>query len=75
MKIADIRAMSQDELKSNLLNLKKERFNLRFQKTGGQMKNTARSNIVKRDIAKILTVLSEQSRQNTQDKKGKAREA
>ena len=61
MKIADIRAMSQDELKSNLLNLKKERFNLRFQKTGGQMKNTARSNIVKRDIAKILTVLSEQS--------------
>jgi|TARA_B100001750_G_C15498778_1_gene595856 large subunit ribosomal protein L29 len=75
MKIADIRAMSQDELKSNLLNLKKERFNLRFQKTGGQMKNTARSNIVKRDIAKILTVLSEQSRQNTQDKKGKASDA
>jgi len=72
MKISDIRAMSQDELKSNLLNLKKEKFNLRFQKTSGQMKNTARSNNVKRDIAKILTVLNAQHSANDEHKKEKA---
>ena len=69
MKISDIRAMTQDELKTNLLILKKEKFNLRFQKTSGQMKNTARSNIVKSDIARILTVLNEQNGSKTENKK------
>lgn len=71
MKISDIRAMTKDELKTNLLTLKKERFNLRFQKTSGQMKNTARSNIVKSDIAKILTVLNDQNESKTENKKEK----
>tara|TARA_B100000949_G_C14110841_1_gene378284 strand:- start:219 stop:446 length:228 start_codon:yes stop_codon:yes gene_type:complete len=69
MKISDIRAMTQDELKTNLLILKKEKFNLRFQKTSGQMKNTARSNIVKSDIARILTVLNEQNGSKSENKK------
>ena len=49
--------------------IKKEKFNLRFQKTSGQMKNTARSNIVKSDIARILTVLNEQNGSKTENKK------
>ena len=69
MKISDIRAMTQDELKTNLLILKKEKFNLRFQKTSGQMKNTARSNIVKSAIARILTVLNEQNGSKSENKK------
>ena len=69
MKISDIRAMTKDELKTNLLILKKEKFNLRFQKTSGQMKNTARSNIVKSDIARILTVLNEQNGSKSENKK------
>ena len=69
MKISDIRAMTKDELKTYLLSLKKEKFNLRFQKTSGQMKNTARSNIVKSDIARILTVLNEQNGSKTENKK------
>ena len=69
MKISDIRAMTKDELKTNLLTLKKEKFNLRFQKTSGQTKNTARSNIVKSDIARILTVLNEQNGSKSENKK------
>ena len=69
MKISDIRAMTKDELKTTLLTLKKEKYNLRFQKTSGQMKNTARSNIVKSDIARILTVLNEQNGSKSENKK------
>lgn len=60
MKSADFRAKTQDQLKEELLNLSKEQFNLRFQKSAGQLENTGRVRIVRRDIARINTVLNEQ---------------
>ncbi|MCG8510133.1 MAG: 50S ribosomal protein L29 [Rhodospirillales bacterium] len=59
MKPADIRAKSDDELKDQLVDLRKEAFNLRFQAASGQMENTARVRQVRRDIARIKTVLGE----------------
>ena len=58
MKIKDIRDKSTEELKEELEKLKKESFNLRFQKAGGQLENTARVRFVRRTIARILTVLN-----------------
>ncbi len=58
MKIADIKGKSVEELDSELQKLKKESFNLRFQKAGGQLENTARVKYVRRSIARILTVLN-----------------
>ena len=58
MKIKDIRDKSTEELKEELEKLKKEAFNLRFQKAGGQLENTARVRFVRRTIARILTVLN-----------------
>ena len=57
MKGSDLRAKSADELKTDLVGLKKEQFNLRFQKASGQLENTARVRLVRRDIARIKTVL------------------
>jgi len=57
MKGSDLRAKSKDELKTDLVGLKKEQFNLRFQKASGQLENTARVRQVRRDIARIKTVL------------------
>jgi len=62
MKSADIRAKSADELKTQLSDLKKEQFNLRFQRASGQLENTARVRQVRRDIARIQTVLGERGR-------------
>ena len=56
MKTADIRAMSPDQMEDAILNLKKERFNLRFQRATGQLENTARVREVRRDIARLKTV-------------------
>lgn len=61
MKAADVRAKSNDELKDELLLLKKEQFNLRFQQATGQLENTARARQVRRDIARIKTVLAQQA--------------
>ena len=61
MKAQDIRIKSADELTDQLLQLKKEQFNLRFQKASGQLENTARVNSVRRDIARIKTVLGERA--------------
>ena len=58
MKIKDIRDKSIEELEEELQKLKKESFNLRFQKAGGQLENTARVRFVRRTIARILTVLN-----------------
>ena len=58
MKIRDIRDKSIEELEAELDKLKKESFNLRFQKAGGQLENTARVRFVRRTIARILTVLN-----------------
>jgi ribosomal protein L29 len=59
MKAADIRSMTPDQLEEQLANLKKEQFNLRFQKATGQLEKTARVREVRRDIARILTILAE----------------
>lgn len=61
MKPEDIRAKSADELNDQLLQLKKEQFNLRFQRASGQLENTARVRAVRRDIARIKTVLGERA--------------
>jgi len=58
MKPAEVRAMSDDELKNKLMELKKEQFNLRFQKASGQLENTARIRQVRRDIARIKTEMT-----------------
>jgi large subunit ribosomal protein L29 len=63
MKAADIRAKTEDELTGELDNLGKEIFNLRFQRANGQLENTARVRQVRRDIARIKTVLGERHRQ------------
>ena len=62
MKAEDLRAKSPDELKTELMSLKKEAFNLRFQKAIGQLENTARVGQVRRDIARIKTTIRAQSR-------------
>jgi len=60
LKAADLRAKSSDELKEELLGLRKESFNLRFQAASGQLENTARCRQVTRGIARIKTILGEQ---------------
>jgi large subunit ribosomal protein L29 len=57
MKAGELRTKSEDELKDSLLGLRKEAFNLRFQRASGQLENTARIREVRRDIARIKTVL------------------
>jgi large subunit ribosomal protein L29 len=57
MDAADLQTKSADELKQMLGDLKKEQFNLRFQKASGQLENTARVRVVRRDIARIRTVM------------------
>lgn len=61
MKSEDARAMTLDQLKDELVNLKKEQFNLRFQQASGQLENTARMRIVRRGIARVKTVMSQKS--------------
>ncbi|MEZ5812241.1 MAG: 50S ribosomal protein L29 [Rhizobiaceae bacterium] len=56
MKAEDVRAMSPDQLNDELAKLKKEQFNLRFQKATGQLEKTARVKAVRRDIARIKTI-------------------
>jgi large subunit ribosomal protein L29 len=61
-KADDFRAKSADELNDQLTNMKKEQFNLRFQRANGQAENTGRIRVLRRDIARIQTVLNEQRR-------------
>jgi large subunit ribosomal protein L29 len=56
MKAADIRAMTIDQIDDEVLKLKKEQFNLRFQRATGQLENTARVREVRRDIARLKTI-------------------
>jgi large subunit ribosomal protein L29 len=58
-KVAEFRDRSADQLSDELTKLKKEQFNLRFQRASGQLENTARFRVVRRDIARILTVLGQ----------------
>lgn len=59
MKASDVRAMTEDQLSDELLKLKKEQFNLRFQRATGQLENTVRMRQVRRDIARIQTIARE----------------
>ena len=61
MKASDVRAKTPDQLSDELASLKKEQFNLRFQKATGQLESTARVRQVRRDIARILGVLGSQA--------------
>jgi large subunit ribosomal protein L29 len=56
MKIDDVRGMTPDQLNDNLLNLKREQFNLRFQQATGQMEKSHRVSEIRKDIARIKTV-------------------
>ncbi|MEO0908923.1 MAG: 50S ribosomal protein L29 [Pseudomonadota bacterium] len=62
MKAADIRLKTADELKDELISLKKEQFNLRFQQATGQLENSARMRQVRRDIARIQTIAAEKQK-------------
>jgi large subunit ribosomal protein L29 len=63
VKTADIRAKTEKELDVRLGELRKEQFNLRFQKATNQLQNTARVNHVRKEIAKIMTIVGERKRQ------------
>ena len=61
MKAKVIRVMTADQVKDEILKLKKEQFNLRFQRATGQVENTARIRQIRRDIARLKTVQSQQA--------------
>ena len=61
MKVADVRAKSTDELKDEILALKKQQFNSRFQQATGQLENTAQMKKARRDIARIKTILGQRA--------------
>jgi large subunit ribosomal protein L29 len=73
MNAMELRTKTPDELIGLLTDLKKEQFNLRFQKSSGQLENTARVRVVRREIAKISTVLTE--KKNGQEVKVSAKPA
>jgi large subunit ribosomal protein L29 len=62
MNAEDLRNKTADQLEADLVGLKKEAFNLRFQKASGQLENTVRVRQVRRDIARVLTILSQKAR-------------
>ncbi len=61
MKIADAMAMTADQIKDEVLKLKKEQLNLRFQRATGQIENTAQIRNIRRDIARLKTVASQRA--------------
>jgi large subunit ribosomal protein L29 len=61
MNAQELRDKTPDQLREQLATLKKESFNLRFQQATGQLENTARMRTVKRDTARVLTVLNQQT--------------
>ena len=62
MKIDELKNKTIDQLKSILIDLKKESFNLRFQKANGQLENTSRVKVVKRSVARVLTLINNLSK-------------
>ena len=67
-KVTEFRGQSDDQLTEQIGSLKKEAFNLRFQKASGQLEATGRIQVVRRDIARIKTLLGERSRAASQSK-------
>jgi large subunit ribosomal protein L29 len=68
MKAADIKTMSVDQIDDEVLKLKKEQFNLRFQRATGQLENTSRVRQVRRDIARLKTVARQKRAPKTASK-------
>lgn len=67
MNAAELRDKTPDQLREELANLKKEQFNLRFQSATNQLENTARMRLVRRDTARVKTVLNEKAAAAAQD--------
>ena len=61
-KATELRAKTDDQLKDQLVGLKKEQFNLRFQSASGQLQNTSRVRVIRREIASIKTILGQRNR-------------
>lgn len=61
-RLSDFKVMSGDQLEQEILGLKKEQFNLRFQRATGQLENTARVRVVRRDIARLKTLAAQMRR-------------
>ncbi len=59
MKAEELKGKSKDELKKMLLDMKKEQFNLRFKHSGGQLENTAQMRKIRRDIARVKTIMQQ----------------
>jgi large subunit ribosomal protein L29 len=57
--LSDLRALTEDQLNEEILKLKKEQFNLRFQRASGQLENTSRVRVVRRDIARVKTIAAQ----------------
>lgn len=64
MKAAELKDKTPDQLQESLVQLKKEQFNLRFQQATGQLENPARRRAVRRDLARVLTVLNAKARES-----------
>ncbi|MDF1871891.1 50S ribosomal protein L29 [Vannielia sp.] len=62
MNAQELRDKTPDQLRDALVDLKKEAFNLRFQQAGGQIENTARMRVVRRDVARVKTILNEKAK-------------
>ena len=58
-RVSDLRVMTEDQLSDEVLKLRKERFNLRFQKASGQLQDTARVRVVRRDIARVMSIAAQ----------------
>jgi large subunit ribosomal protein L29 len=63
-RLSDLKVMSSDQLEQEILNLKKEQFNLRFQRATGQLENTARVRVVRRDIARVKSLAAQKRRES-----------
>ena len=68
MDASDLRAQTESQLKDKLVELEKERFNLRFQAASGQLENTARVRVVRRDIARVKSVLPKKPKEQPNDR-------
>ncbi len=68
MNASELRDKTPDQLRDELVNLKKESFNLRFQQAGGTIENTARMRAVRRETARVMTILNEKAAEAAKDK-------
>ena len=66
-RLSDLRVMTEDQLSDEALKLKKEQFNLRFQKASGQLQDTARVRVVRRDLARVKTIAAQRRAAKAED--------